>query len=161
MKLHTNLTETQVYEALQWAKHKNLITRDVHFTVFTPGPSMTHPHGYEIQLGTYDQDSLPAGYTDQNGYKLRVRRYRGGNRGDARWAATWHEWGWLIAEIFAADPNARWGANPARCARPEYAGGYSSPDDFHAKTDGQFQAHLQSWTPPVFTAGGNLAIPTS
>ena len=138
MRLHTNLTGVQVYAALQRAQDKGLVTRDVHFTVFTPGRSMTHPHGFEIQLGTYNQNSLPAGYTDQNGRKLRVRRVRNASHGEARWAATWHEWGWLIAEVFAADPGSRWGADPARSARPEYAGGYASPEDFHAKTDGQF-----------------------
>jgi uncharacterized protein YwbE len=138
MKLHTNLTDVQVSNALYRAQQKGLITRDVHFAVFTPGRSLTHPHGFEIQLGTYNQDSLPAGYTDQNGRKLRVRRIRGSNGGSAKWAATWHEWGWLIAEIFAADPGARWGSDPARSARPQYALGYASAADFHAKTNGSF-----------------------
>ena len=137
MKLHTKLAEIEIRAALQAAQDKGLIKQDVHFAVWTPGRSQTHPHGYEIQLGADDQHSLPAGYTDQNGRKLRVRRARGGNDGEARWAATYHEWGWLIAEIFAADPGSRWGQDPARARRPW---GYSSPEDFHAKTGGQFRA---------------------
>lgn len=160
MKLHTNLYSQGLRDALRRAKDKGLITEDVHFTVFRPERSMTHLHGFEIQLGTYNQDSLPAGYTDQNGRTLRVRRARNASQGDARWAATWHEWGWLIAEIFAADPAARWGANPDRCSRPEWAGGYASPEDFDRKTDGQFRTGYQAG-PLVYVSGGNLVIPTS
>lgn len=136
MKLHTSLTPVEVTQALGRAQNKGRITRDVHFTVFIPERSLTHRYGYEIQLGTYDQDSLPAGYADQNGRTMRVRRARGANQGDARWAATWHEWGWFIAEVFAADPGARWGSDPARSRHPW---GYFSPADFHGKTGGQFQ----------------------
>jgi hypothetical protein len=139
MRLHTDLSSSQVGAALQRAKRAGRIAPDVDFTVYAPGRSLTHQHAYEIQLGTYDQGSLPAGYTDQHGHRMRVRRYRNSNHGDAEWAATWHEWGWLIAEIFVADPNARWGADPARCARPEYAWGYASEADFHRKTKGEFR----------------------
>ena len=112
MKLHTKLAEGAVYGALHDAQMKGLIAPDVHFAIFTPARSQTHPHGYEIQLGTSDQHSLPAGYTDQNGKTQRVRRYRNSNHGEAEWAATWHEWGWLIAEIFAADPGIEVGPGP-------------------------------------------------
>ena len=138
MRLHTSLTDVQVSNALFRAQRKGLVTPDVYFAVFGPGRSQTHPHAFEIQLGTDSQDSLPAGYTDQHGKHLRVRRARNGHSDSTRWAATWHEWGWFITEIFAADPSARWGADPARCARPKYAWGYASEADFHAKTDGAF-----------------------
>jgi hypothetical protein len=174
MKLHTNLTGNEVRTALQRAQGKSLITPDIHFTVFTPGRSLTHPHGYEIQLGTHDQHSLPAGYTDQHGQRLRVRRARNSSHGEDKWAATWHEWGWLIMEVFAADPGARWGADPARCARPEYAWGYSSQADFHRKTDSAFLPPLPDpgdsgrtfteddqgrWHPVAYHSGGNPVIP--
>jgi hypothetical protein len=150
MKLHTNLTGAEVCKALSRAKARGLITSDVHFVIWDKDtPSRTHPHGIDLQLGTYEKDSLPRGTLDQHGHKMNVRRYKNtGNRGansdsewagnEGIWAATWHEWGWFIAEIFAADPAARFGANPARCARPEYAGGYASPADFHAKTGYRF-----------------------
>lgn len=153
MKLHTSLTTAEVDAALGRAKRKGLITWDVDFAVFTPGRSLTHAHGYEVQLGTWDQDSLPGGYTDQYGKRLRVRRARNSDHGENRWAATWHEWGWFMAELFAADPNARWGANPARCARPEYAWGYASEADFHRKTENAFRP--ADWTPPAYTAGSS------
>lgn len=136
MKLHTKLADYEVRNALYFAQNTGRIARDVYFDVFTPGRSQTHPHGYEIHLGTDSQDSLPAGYTDQNGRKMRVRRSSGSNSGTARYAATWHEWGWLIAEIFAADPGSRWGADPARSRHPW---GYFSEADFHVKTQGAFR----------------------
>ena len=136
MRLHTKLTADEVAQALRHAKAAGRIAPDVHFTVGRAGSSRTHPHSYEIQLGTHDRDSLPAGYTDQNGRGLRVRRARNSRHGGARYAATWHEWGWLIAEVFAADPGSRWGDNPARSRRPW---GYFSPEDFRAKTGGAFR----------------------
>jgi hypothetical protein len=141
MRLHTSLTDVQVSNALFRAQREGLITPDVHFAVWEPGRSQTHPHAFEIQLGTYNQHSLPRGYKDQRGSTMHVRRFKnsGSSGASSVYAATWHEWGWLIAEIFAADPEARWGANPARCARPEYAWGYHSEADFHAKTDGKFR----------------------
>ena|SRR5215471_2483819 len=157
MKLHTSLTMQEVDATLHRVKTKGLIAWDVDFAVGIPGRSATHPYGYEIQLGTYDQDSLPAGYTDQNGHRLRVRRTRQGNGGEKRWGATWHEWGWFIAEVFAADPGARWGQDPARARRPW---GYFSPEDFHAKTDGQFR-NPAPWAPPVTVRDGIVHIPAS
>lgn len=135
MRLHTHLTSAQVGAALSRAQQAGLITPDIQYAVFDEYPSRTHPRAFEIQLGTYSQDSLPAGYTDQNGKSMRVRRARNASHGEARWAATWHEWGWFIAAVFDADPGSRWGTNPARSRRPW---GYFSPADFNLKTHGQF-----------------------
>lgn len=140
MKLHANLTATEVSAAMRAVKDRDLVAPDVHFAVWESGPSRTHAHRYEIQLGTCWQHSLPASYTDQYGRKLHVRRARNSGRGDGSpWAATWHEWGWFMAEIFAADPGARWGQNPDRCRDRRLAWGYSGPADFHAKTGQQFR----------------------
>jgi hypothetical protein len=135
MKLHTSLTDVQVSNALYRARLKGLVAPDVYFTVFVSGRSRTHPHGYKLQLGA-DDNYLPPGTTDQHSKRMRVRRTRAGQSGAARYAATWYEWGWLITEIFTADPGARWGSDPARA---KYAWGYFSPEDFHVKTDGQFR----------------------
>jgi hypothetical protein len=136
MKLHTKLTADEIALALRHVQAEGLVALDVTMTVFIPHRSQTHPHSYEIQLGTHDQHSLPTGYTDQHGRRLRVRRARGGTAGAARWAATWHEWGWFIMSVFAGDPGARWGSDPARSRRPW---GYFSPADFHAKTGNAFR----------------------
>ena len=149
MKLHTSLTAVEVTALIRQAVNRGHLTPDVHAVVFTPGSSRTHRYGYEVQLGTYDKHSLPPGTTDQHGKHMRVRRFKNtGTRGansdsewagnEGIWAATWHEWGWFIAEVFAADPGARFGADPSRCQHPQCAWGYSSPEDFARKTDGEF-----------------------
>jgi hypothetical protein len=136
MRLHTNLSYAHVYEALRQAKVEGHVTWDVEFVNFSAHGSRTMPFAFEIQLGTYDKHSLPAGYTDQNGQKLNVRRYKNtGSRGasseyygscGAVWSATWDEWGWFIAKVFQLDPDAYW------------AGHYSSSADFHRKTGRKF-----------------------
>lgn len=148
MKLHTSLSGTEVHQALSRAQAAGHVTPDVHFAVYGNVNSQTHARGYEIQLGTYDQHSLPPGTKDQHGKTMHVRRFKNSGNGgaDSVWAATWHEWGWFIAEIFAADPGARWGGNPERSRNPEYVWGYSSPDDFHAKTGDEFRAKTEQET---------------
>lgn len=146
MRLHTRLTYGQVYQALNRAQGKGRIAPDVEFVIeaddgmIGPYVSHTHARAFEIQLGTYDQHSLPAGYTDQNGHKMKVRRYKntGGRgasskwvRGEAIWAATYDEWGWLIMEVFEMDPSARWGG----AKHPAYA----DLADFHVKTANRFR----------------------
>lgn len=139
MKLHAKLTCTEVYYALGRAKTAGKITPDVEFVVFGTYKSQTHPHAYEIQLGTYDKDSLPAGTRDQHGKLMRVRRFKnsGQHGADDIWAATYDEWGWFIAEIFKMDPHARFGPKP-NPAKP-WQGGYASPADFNRKTDNRFK----------------------
>lgn len=142
MRLYTNLTERQVHDALARVQHAGLVTGDVDFTVpFATRASRTHPRSMQVQLGTLDQHSLPPGTRDQHGKVMRVRKYKNsGNRGaasewargEAVWAATWNEWGWFMAEVLAADPGARFGA----ATGPSW--GYRGPEDFHAKTGGQF-----------------------
>jgi hypothetical protein len=142
MRLHTKLTYAHVYGALKAAKDKGKITTDVMF-VNDKGParSSTHQYAYEIQLGTYNKDSLPEGYKDQHGKKMNVRRFKNsGNSGatsgwyePAVWSATYDEWGWFIVEIFAADPTARWGGIGKSTS------GYRNLDDFHVKTNGRFK----------------------
>lgn len=54
------------------------------------------------------------------------RRVNTGNAGSgADYAATWDEWGWFMAEVFAADPDASFDR-------------YDGVADFNARTDGAF-----------------------
>jgi uncharacterized protein YwbE len=140
MRLHTRLTATEVYSALGQAQLAGKVTSDIRFMVFRQYRSRTHPHGYEVQLGTWDKDSLPSGTVDQHGKNMRVRRFKNSGShgahsdngtGESVWAATWHEWGWFIASVFAADPGARFGGLTGW--------NYLSPGDFHRKTGGQFR----------------------
>jgi hypothetical protein len=113
--------------ALTTAKEAGRITRDVHFVNSSAHASTKRDRAFEIQLGTYFRDSLPADYTDQNGRKMNVRRYKndGADGASSVYSATWDEWGWFIAGIFAADPDAVFGF-------------YKGADDFNAKTNGKF-----------------------
>jgi hypothetical protein len=134
MRIHTSLGGYQLSQALQRAKDKGRIGSRVVFAVDSAHGSRTHPRAFEIQLGAWD-NALPAGTVDQRGKRMRFRRTRNINRDAAnRYAATWHEWGWLIAEIFDADPSARFGG--------EKGWGYSSRADFDEKTGWQFDADL-------------------
>jgi hypothetical protein len=117
MKLHTTLTGREVWQALRSAQDASKVTRDVTYVTFESGNSRSRPHRFELQLGTHDKHSLPEGTQDQYGKTLRVRRYKNsGGRGAESgwyeppvWSATWHEWGWVIAEIMRRDPNAVFG----------------------------------------------------
>lgn len=152
MKLHTVLYTQDIRNALQRAKAAGRVTADVELVQLKPEGSRTHPYGYLVQLGTFDQDSLPAGTTDQHGRRMNVRRYK--NSGDsgaaseyygrdgAVWAATYHEWGWFIAELFAADPTASTSASYGR---------YKSAEDFREQTNGAYElpvpAEPRHWHP--------------
>jgi hypothetical protein len=138
MRLHTTLTAEEVRAALRRAQDKGRVTADVEFTTFGDYPSRTHGHSFEVQLGTHDKHSLPEGYVDQHGKKMQVRRYKnsGTNGASQFYSATWHEWGWFVVEVFAADPHARFGNDPERSRHPW---GYFSPEDFHEKTGFKFR----------------------
>jgi hypothetical protein len=130
MRLHTRLTETEVASALDRAKKNNLITQDVFFDPIEERGSSTHPRAFEIQLGAENGGGLPEDYTNQHGKRQKCRRVRNGSYSAYyRFAATWHEWGWFMAEVFHADPAARWG---------DKSWGYNGRDDFDSKTRGQF-----------------------
>lgn len=123
MKLHTKLTEQQVRHALVEAQLRGRVTHDVEFAILAPAGSRSHDHAFEFQLGTDDKYSLPKGYVDRNGHKMNVRRYT--NNGAGVYAATWHEWGWFMVEVFDLDPDAMFGSK---------SWGYESREDFDQKT---------------------------
>jgi hypothetical protein len=150
MRLHTNLDYTGISHALQQAKRAGHVAWDVTFQDgLVPHGSRTHPRAYEVQLGTWEKDSLPKGYRDQNGQQLHVRRFKNtgdrgassGYYGGAVWAATWDEWGWFIAFVFAADPDARFGH-------------YASYADFTVKTGGKFGLEPT----PEYRAAGEFKV---
>lgn len=139
MILHTSLTERQARNALYRAQAAGLVTPDVGFAVFRARGSRTHARAIEVQLGTPDKWSLPEGTTDRHGKRMRVRRYKNSgtrgatsewNTGMPLYAATWHEWGWLMAFTFTADPQARFGGLTGW--------GYRDARDFHYKTGNEF-----------------------
>lgn len=134
MRLHTNLDAKDIYSALEAAKIQGNVTMDVMFVVFSAHGSRTNERAFELQLGTYEKDTLPTGTVDQYGKAMRVRRYKNSGQygADSVYSATYFEWGWLMLEIFSRDPNARWGG------LSKYSFGYHNVEDFHEKTDGRF-----------------------
>lgn len=139
MRLHTKLPYRQVFAAMEAVKNDGKVAKDVQFTAFSDHKSRTHPFAYEIQLGTHDRHSLPENYVDRQGRHRRTRNFKNsGDRGSASewatgcdvYAATWEEWGWFMAELFALDPDARWGSVKGW----HYAG----VADFNAKTGNRF-----------------------
>lgn len=113
MKLHTNLTEAEVREALARAQASADVPADIEFDQFNVNGSRTHRYSYDVHLATERKD------TRADDTVRPAARYVG-VRGQLR-AASYDEWGAFLAELFAADEDAH--------ARP-----YKGKDDFHAKT---------------------------
>lgn len=139
MRLHTSLGGLQIAGALQRAKDRNHIGQSVTFAVDTAYKSATHPRAFEIQLGSDDNRDLPPFTFDRRGKRMRVRRARNHttHMSPNRYAATWHEWGWFIREVFELDPGARWGADKSKTSL-RGLWGYSDLADFNKQTAGVF-----------------------
>lgn len=102
MKLHSNtLTDETVRQALRRAQAKGNVADDVYMVEFVPGGSRSRARRWEVQLGTNDKTSGPS--------KSRHYKNSGQYGGGQIWAATYDEWGWFIAELFVADPEALFG----------------------------------------------------
>ena len=101
MKLHTALTQAEVRRALGDVQRAGHVTPDIGFMQLDSERSMSRPHGFKIQLGTYDKTSGPT----------RSRHYKnsGSNGAGDVWAATYDEWGWFIERVFELDPSAIFG----------------------------------------------------
>lgn len=118
MKLHSDkLTDDDVREALGQAKAAGKVTQDVCMVQFMPGGSRSRARSWAIQLGTEDKTSGP---TKSRHYK------NSGQYGRSQvWAATYDEWGWFIAQLFAVDPDATFGP-------------YLGLDSFNAQTASKY-----------------------
>jgi hypothetical protein len=132
MKLHTKLTANEVYAAMDRA-HDRGVSLNVGVTLNYRG-SRSHDHAFDLALASNVNDDLPEGYKDQHGKVMhkRKRRNNSGSEFFDRYAATWFEYGYFMAEIFRADPDA------------VFTGAYNGAADFHRKTDNQFCSHCES-----------------
>lgn len=117
MKIHTdNLSAMHIVHALNAEKTAGRIAHSVTFKTFSKQGSRTHKNAFEVQLSSSQ--------------KLPGDGRRAGNSGsygaDTEYAATYDEWGWLIAAIYKEDPYAVWGTvkNPI----------YKNAGDFNRKT---------------------------
>ena len=123
MRLHSNIhTPSTIHAALERAQESGKVAAHVAFEVLASHRSMKRARAYEIKLGTY--------------VKIRGDKRTFLNSGthgadsDAGvYSATYDEWGWFIAELFAADPDGIFGT-------------YSGRDGFIAATDGKYRVEL-------------------
>lgn len=136
MKLHTNLRSGEIYDAMHNAHEKYGVSVHVNVADLVYRQSRSHERAFDIQLGANVNDDLPLDYVDQHGKRMRKRRTRNsGNSGTfyglppgpGRYAATWHEWGHFMSEVFKMDPDARFDRV------------YDGAEDFHEKTNGEFR----------------------
>ena len=101
MKLHSNiLTDNDVFAALQRAKDAGKVDTSVMFEEIQGKGSRSHKQAWEVKLGWYGDKVKGDGRRWTNS----GTRGNGGN-----YAATYDEWGWFIAELYAKDENAVFG----------------------------------------------------
>jgi hypothetical protein len=111
MRLHSNvITPQQILDALSAEQAMGRIAPSVRFKVRTQHGSQSHARAYEIQLEATAQvkgDGRRAGNSGSYGAM----------DGSNGYAATYDEWGWLMAHLYSIDPDAVWGS----VKHPQYA----------------------------------------
>lgn len=115
MKIHTNTeTVSAVRKALQLANLAGQVAPNVYLDRCVPAGSRTRAHAAEIHLAATDRSY---------GHRYANTGMVGADSGT--FAATYDEWGYMLAHLFAADPDA-------------VAGQYKSAESFHALTKGAY-----------------------
>jgi hypothetical protein len=105
MRLHTNThTWRSVHEALGRAIAKGKVAEHVMLDTCAEYRSQSRARGIEIQLGTYDKEPGDGRRWTNSGNR---GANSDANQGTGLYAATWDEWGWFLAELFDADPEAK------------------------------------------------------
>lgn len=119
MKLHSSkLTEEDIRRALRQAQANGQIADDVFMVEFVASGSRSRARSWAIQLGALDKGSGPT----------KSRHYKNSGVGEINrsiWAASYDEWGWFIAQLFAVDPDATFGP-------------YLGLDSFNAQTASKY-----------------------
>lgn len=119
MRIHSDvLTTAQIGDSLTDERIIGRIAHHVTFKKLQPGHSRVKAHGFEIQLEASERDSgRRAGNSGSYGA---MRPEQDG------YAATFDEWGWLLAALYAKDPAMIVGASGAPT--------YLDAEDFDAQT---------------------------
>ena len=114
MRIHTKLSLTKTTDALLKMKQAGVIDDGMMFLEFDRHGSRSRAHAFEVKIGAYPGDVEDSHPTRQvhGGYYI---------------APTYDEWGWFLAAVFAADPEAK-------------AGPYTSEKDFQKQTRYRFVA---------------------
>lgn len=121
MRIHTNditLTEQRIYHALQEQITLGRVARHVSFKTLDEHGSHTHAAAFEIQLEANERD---------NGRRAGNSGSYGPMRPESDgYAATYDEWGWLLAALFIVDSDMIVGTPKSPV--------YSGAENFHRKT---------------------------
>lgn len=121
MRIHTDhLTEADIRRALTTEQAAGRIAATVGFKILDARGSRTHAHAYEVQLESFGRtpgDGRRAG--NSGSYGAMRAEYDG-------YAATYDEWGWLLAALYKADA-----ALVCGTVKHPY---YADAEDFHDKT---------------------------
>lgn len=124
MRLHTDThTWRSIHEALTKAQKAGHVAEHVELWICDEYGSRKKERAFEIRLGTYVKIK-----GDKRGWTNTGKR--GANseaNGEGIYAATYDEWGWFIAELFDADPDAIFGT-------------YVRVDGFNTATDHKYTA---------------------
>ena len=136
MRIHTYLTENEIRLCMLTAKRKGKVAEDVHFDPLARYTSRSREHAWEVQLGSSKCGGLPEHYVNMYGKRQKTRRTRNSSDMVLRYAATWHEWGWFLNEIFDMDSTAHVGRI------------YKNRLDFDKQTKYQFNEQHQA-EPPI------------
>lgn len=120
MRIHTSVDAAQIRESLRAAEALNGVPAHVYIDRLATCGSRSHDHAFDVHLGADEK------MTGEKRRPPNSGSYGASDDGRfARWAATYDEWGWFLAQVFEADPDAK-------------AGPYGSRRDFHLKTKGAY-----------------------
>jgi len=112
MRIHSDvLTTDDFYRA---ARAVSEVAPDIYVDSCSVHGSRSRAHGYEVAL--------------RGSGRRHVRRPNSGRFGatsDNSYAATYHDWGWWLAELYRLDPDM-------------VAGHYKSAEDFHRQTEDKY-----------------------
>ena len=145
MRLHSNvITSHDIRDALRAEQDAGRIATTVEFKILTNHGSRTHSLAHEVQLSSWDQ--VPG-----DGRRVGNSGSYGAMNPDGGYAATFDEWGWLMAALYRLDPLAVWGS----VKHPQYA----NSDDFDSKTGETYTLYrlveqLERGTDPYPYVGG-------
>lgn len=135
MRIHTIIESSQpIRDALTEQKNLGRIASHVSFKTLDEHRSKSAPHAFEIQLEAGERD---------NGRRAGNSGSYGAMRAEHDgYAATYDEWGWLLAALYTLDPEMIVGSPK----KPTYDGA----EDFHTRTAWTYDperwlAHVNEW----------------
>lgn len=104
MRLHSNvITMSDIHKALNECITAGTIAPQVNFKALTRHNSQSHANAFEVQLEA-------ASRKPGDGRRAGNSGSYGAMDGSNGYAATYDEWGWVMAALYSIDPDAVWGS---------------------------------------------------